>query len=241
MTAWNIEIKGIMGTLKIIPVTEKVKTRLKLFRAFKGTVPENLELKGAIKTLNLALGLGMIGTAVKNFNPQTHEITLNPGRTVVTGENDGVVGKNALGKTKATEGIPKTGPGRKNTLIRKRPQTQKIAAGVIKQNKRNAKGTPLASNHALMIHLPKRVRGLTGKPLGRNRLDNLRVNQSRAAENPIDRAFRWRSNAGQLQALPQLTGSPVRVEKTICYQFFYNRRFRRAPESKGTTAMVIKT
>jgi hypothetical protein len=65
---WSIELQGLMGTVVVIAVPEMVEGFLTFAKGCEGSTLKNLRLKRSMESLDLSLGLGMVGASIEDVD-----------------------------------------------------------------------------------------------------------------------------------------------------------------------------
>src|SRR6478752_784711 len=169
-----------------------------------------------MQPFDLALGLGMIGTAMDDLNPEANQPGLqgrdSPGATGAPGR--AVVGQQRQGQSVLLEGLLQMGLDRPSAFIGARPGAQRVAGMVIEQGQQMhpvSGGAQRQMPHE--IHLPQLVRRrsleeLRPLPLG----GGVGGNQSMPMQDVGNGARRWqRGDALRLEQPLQLASPPGRI------------------------------
>ena len=155
----DLELKSFMGSVVVVEVPIAIEAALSLEKVEPIMAGEQVVLKGTVKALVLALGLGVKGSPVDDLDAQAHqpdreasvvEAGARPGRAVVTEDLpwETIEAKYALE-------VPLDGIC---LLVGASSQADRVTAAVIQNGERMTAAPALQSEVALEVHLPKLVR-----------------------------------------------------------------------------------
>jgi len=235
-------VEGVVWTLLVVDRPPLIEDLLAVGQITQIVAAQDLGLERAMKALFLALGLGMIGSAVEDADAQPDQPDGQRGPlAAATAPGRGVVAEQVLGQAVALKETLQVGAHGGGVFPTTGAQPEQVTGMIIEDGQRMAAAAATQGHMAFEVHLPKLigVRSLEALP-GLMLLTGPRLDPAFPAQERANGAVRGQvADAQVLQPAAQLARTPRRVLGPQLQQALADLRrglIRRAVRPTGTIA-----